>query len=90
MFCMSDTSGPAEVQDVSYDIGMLCSLCKAVHRACPELNCRILVQTNGYIPENATLLSKDLASFPVLPGTDDKQRQGHGVQMHSGETFRWS
>lgn len=48
------------------------------------------MQTNGYIPENATLLSKDLASFPVLPGTDDKQRQGHGVQMHSGETFRWS
>ena len=54
------------------------------------LNCRILVQTNGHIHENASLVSMDLGSFPVLYGTDDKQLQGHGAQMHSGETFRWS
>ncbi len=52
------------------------------------LNCRMLVQTNGHIPENASLVSTDLACCSAkLSGTDNKQLPGHGAQMHSGERF---
>ena len=54
------------------------------------LNCRILVQTNGHIPENASSVSMDPGSSPILCGTDNRQLQGHGAQTHSGETFGWS